>query len=298
MNYQSLQYFVVLARHEHYTQAAKELFITQSALSKSIAGLEEELGVPLFEKDGRNIRLTKYGRILFDYVDRGISELDSGVERIKELNCPTKGKIKLSISSYPGSDEIPDLLQGFAFAYPDIGFKIYQSDARSISEKLCSGAVDLGICGELIDSDENSPLIQVELYSHELGLIVSDSSPYANMGFVNFADIAEETFIGYNDDVSITKTILDAVAPTGYTPKINYYISDGYLISGLVRANLGIGIVPIESHVHFAGTQLVRIKQPYIEQRYYLTWNKARFLPSAAETFKNYALSKLWQSRR
>lgn len=297
INYQALQYFRVLAQYEHYTQAAKSLFITQSALSKSISGLEEELGVPLFEKNGRNIQLTKYGRILSDYVERGMHEIDSGIERLREMNCPTSGKIKLAIASYPGSDVIPNLLQGFAAEYPRIGIKIYQNDSQSIIDKLLRGSINIAICGDLIDHTPNGTSITcAELYSQELGLIVPSSSPLAKRSIVSFSEVADQTFIGYNDDVSITKTILNALEPTGYSPKISYYISDSYLISGLVRANLGIGIVPIESHVHTSGTTLIKLKHPFLEQKYYLCWDHSRFLPAAVETFKRYALSKCWNN--
>lgn len=294
VNYQALQYFRVLARYEHYTKAANSLHITQSALSKSISGLEHDLGLPLFEKSGRGIRLTKSGRILSDYVDRGMHELDSGIERLQEMSCPTVGKIKLAVASYPGNDAIPDLLRGFAERYPDILLKIYQNDSRSIRERLRDGSIDIAICGTLDKANDDDVFTQVELYSHELGLIVPDDSPLAGYDSVTYDDVKEETFIGYNDDVSVTKTILNAIASAGHPPNIHYYISDGYLISGLVRAGLGIGIVPIDSHVHVNGTTLVRLKQPYLEHSYYLTWNHARFMPAAVDTFRNYALSKEW----
>ena len=68
MNWQYLRYFEVVAREEHYTRAAEMLHLTQSALSKSIHNLENRLGVPLFEPDGRNIKLTKYGQIFYNHV--------------------------------------------------------------------------------------------------------------------------------------------------------------------------------------------------------------------------------------
>lgn len=295
INYQSLQYFQVLARYEHYTRAAEILCITQSALSKSIAGLESELGVPLFEKKGRNIQLTKYGRILCDYIDRGMHELDSGITRIQGMNSPDSGKLKLAIVSYPGGDVIPHLLQGFFHQYPNIKTKIYQNDSQTVVNHLLNGNIDIAICGKYLGSDPNiSALTSVELYSQELGLIVPEGSPLAKQGSVNFEDVANQTFIGYNDDASVAKTILETLEPAGFSPKINYYISDSYLISGLVRANLGIGIVPIESHIHVSGTVLVRLKRPYLEQKFYLTWNHTRFTPAAVDTFKRYALSKKW----
>lgn len=294
INYQTLQYFQVLAHYEHYTRAAKSLYITQSALSKSISSLEDELGIPLFERNGRNVQLTKYGRILYDYVERGMHELDSGIMRLQGMNYSTSGKIKLAISSCPGSDAIPNLLKGFSNKYPEIKIKIYQNDSGSIVERLIDGSIHIAICGQSTENDDLSFLTKVELFSLELGLIVPNSSPFAQKESINFEEVADCEFIGYNDDVSITKTILDALQPLGYIPKINYYISDSQLIAGLVRNNFGIGIVPIKSYIHVPGTTFVRLKHPYLEQKLYLTWNHTRFMPAAVDTFKRYALSYQW----
>ena len=85
MNLRQLHYFRTLAKIEHYTQAAAQLSITQPSLSHAITELEKELGVFLFEKQGRNIRLTKYGKIFLTYVDSALCELEKGEKKIKKL---------------------------------------------------------------------------------------------------------------------------------------------------------------------------------------------------------------------
>ena len=83
MNLNHLSYFRVLAKLEHYTQAAEELSITQPSLSHAMSTLKEDLGTYLFEKQGRNIKLTKYGKIYFEYVDRALSELEKEKKRLE-----------------------------------------------------------------------------------------------------------------------------------------------------------------------------------------------------------------------
>ena len=75
MNYQHLEYFLKAAEYQHYTRAAEHLHITQPALTKAILGIEEEIGAPLFMKRGRNIELTKYGKIFFDYARVSLANL-------------------------------------------------------------------------------------------------------------------------------------------------------------------------------------------------------------------------------
>ena len=95
MNLNHLSYFRILAKLEHYTQAAEELSITQPSLSHAMSTLEKDLGTYLFEKQGRNIKLTKHGKIYFEYVDRALSELEKGEKKIRELSNVSTGTIEL-----------------------------------------------------------------------------------------------------------------------------------------------------------------------------------------------------------
>ena len=93
MNLNQLQYFKILAQEEHYTRAAQMLSITQPSLSHAIAQMEEELGTRLFEKKGRNIVLTRYGKLFLPYVEESLKVLEEGVQRTRELNGSKEGII-------------------------------------------------------------------------------------------------------------------------------------------------------------------------------------------------------------
>ena len=99
MNLNQLQYFKILAQEEHYTRAAQMLSITQPSLSHAIAQLEEELGTRLFEKKGRNIVLTRYGKLFLPYVEESLKVLEEGVQRTRELNGSKEGIIHLEAIS-------------------------------------------------------------------------------------------------------------------------------------------------------------------------------------------------------
>ena len=104
MNLNQLQYFKVLAQEEHYTRAAQILSITQPSLSHAIAQLEEELGTRLFEKKGRNIVLTRYGKLFLPYVEESLKVLEEGVQRTRELNGSKEGIIHLAYIYTMGSN--------------------------------------------------------------------------------------------------------------------------------------------------------------------------------------------------
>ena len=85
MNLNQLHYFAKLAEVEHYTKAAEELSISQPSLSHAVSALEKEIGTRLFEKQGRGVVLTKYGKIFKEYVDEAIHSLDTGVKKVQSM---------------------------------------------------------------------------------------------------------------------------------------------------------------------------------------------------------------------
>ena len=122
----TLTYFQKVARLEHLSQAAEELHIAQPSLSRTIRNLETELGVPLFDHQGRNIVLNGYGRILLKYVDRILLSLDSARHELAEASQAENTTVSLSI--YAASKIIPSLLSAFRQEHPHIRFQILQQD--------------------------------------------------------------------------------------------------------------------------------------------------------------------------
>ena len=95
MNLSQLYYFRKLAELEHYGKASEELFITQPSLSNSIGNLEKELGVPLFERVGRNVRLTSYGAEFNEHVCVALSEIDKAIDLMKLYSSGLSGQIRI-----------------------------------------------------------------------------------------------------------------------------------------------------------------------------------------------------------
>lgn len=112
MNLFYLKYFVELAHVRHYTKAAQNLCITQPSLSHAIAQLENELGVPLFEKNGRNTTLTRFGREFLVCVENTLATLDSGVEAARR-SAAGEGLIRLGFVRPAGVEYVPRLAREF-----------------------------------------------------------------------------------------------------------------------------------------------------------------------------------------
>ncbi len=108
MNWQHLIYLKKIAECEHLTRASEELHISPSALSKAIASLEEEIGLVLFEKSGRNIQLNRYGKYFYDYVCKAMEEINTGVHFIQRAANVCTGSVRLCSIFSPGTNYLPE----------------------------------------------------------------------------------------------------------------------------------------------------------------------------------------------
>ena len=117
MNLYHLRYFVTLAHLEHYTKAAEMLSITQTSLSHAIASLEKELGVKLFEKEGRNIALTKCGRVFLDDVEKSLNILESSVQKL-QMTSSGEGRIDIALLRTLSTNLVPTFVRGFLDSNP------------------------------------------------------------------------------------------------------------------------------------------------------------------------------------
>ena len=102
-----LRQFVAVAREEHLTRAAEQLGIPQPTLSRSIARLEAELGVPLFSRPGRSVRLTRHGRLLFEYSERTLTTLAAQLRLLAEETDPARGRVALAFLHTLGTEAVP-----------------------------------------------------------------------------------------------------------------------------------------------------------------------------------------------
>lgn len=293
INFQALRYFEIVARHEHFTKAANELFVSQSTLSKAMENLEKDIGVKLFEKKGRNIQLTPYGRILRDYVQRGTQEMENGIQMVQSLSNQQSGIVRIAAIYAAGAFMLPQYMKGFSDDHPKVRFRYYQKPTYRILDDLLNGEIDLGFCSNYEDAEAYAEIFREQILTEEMCLIVPESHPLAERESVEFDEVVDETWVGYNGDTGMATAILDVTKAAGYKKKFHfsYFASEDTAIIGLVRAGLGISIIPESFHSLADGVKKVRISKPYFYRNVYMVWNRNYHLSPAAKAFRKYILS-------
>lgn len=287
MNLNHLFYFRVLAQTEHYTQAANLLNITQPSLSHAISALEKELGVYLFEKQGRNIKLTKYGRIFYEYINKGMHEIELGEKRIKDLSSKNSGLIDLGFIYTLGSHYVPNLIHNFLSVQENknIKFSLKQGNTTEILQGLKDEKYDIAFCSYV----DNQPDINfLPIAQEELIVIVSKAHPLAVYDEIDLRKIQHEKIVYYDKESGIRPLIDSLFSQIDCKPNIICEVEEDSAVIGLVAVNYGVAVVPNIAMIDSFSVKPIKIVYPPHERYIYLATVKNRYLPPAVHTFCNY----------
>lgn len=284
-----------MAKLEHYTKAAEELNMTQPSLSNAIATLESELETPLFERQGRNVKLTKYGKRLLPYIENAINEIESGTRMIKEMKNETNNKINLGFIYTLSSGFIPNIIGGFSHKYfqRKIDFSLKEAWTRdlctaSLVKDLKEEKFDL-IFISLIPDDPEIEFIPV--CDQNLVAILPIDSPLTNYDSINLLDTEPYSLIHYSGKVGLKLEINRLFEMVGMTPKVCCEVEDEISMAGMVSANVGIAIVPDNPSIReYKDIKILPIHNPFYTRKIYIGHMKNRFMNPTVKLFKEYVI--------
>ncbi|KAF2428544.1 LysR family transcriptional regulator [Bacillus subtilis] len=288
MEWEQLEYFQTLARMQHVTKAAKSLSITQPALSRSIARLENHLGVPLFDRQGRSISLNQYGHIFLRRVQAMMKEYTEGKEEIQALLKPDQGVVSLGFLHTLGTTLVPDLIGSFQQEYPNISFQLKQNHSYWLLERLKSGDLDLCLLASI--KPEN-PIQWIKLWSEELFVFVPNDHPLASRESITLNEIAGERFILLKKGYALRMTVDELFEKANIQPNIMFEGEEAATAAGFVAAGLGMSILPDLKGLDQSKITKIRVSWPECQRVIGIAWIKGRFLSPVAETFKQYVIS-------
>ncbi|MCD8145253.1 MAG: LysR family transcriptional regulator [Oscillospiraceae bacterium] len=292
MDLMQLQYFREVARRGHVTQAAAQLHITQPALSKTISNMENELGIKLFDRDGKRIRLNAYGQVVLRYADQIFSSLEQMNTEISDLSSGVSGSMRIAVS-IPNRkpDTIFDELERFIKEFPGVCVSYLFTSAKAIREGLLSGNLDLGVTSSSIICRE---IVWTKLYEERMGIILSRNHPLAQKTEVCMADLEDEWFFCNNAGNDTTDLTYEFCRLAGFQPKVRFEgfapqfigerISSGAGVSFMVEnkfrqqytRDMEMGVLPWAENITFR-----RVTEPYCVRDCGLVYAKDRYLPQA-----------------
>lgn len=290
MNLNHLYYFRVLAKTQHYTQAANILNITQPSLSHAIAQLEKDLGCYLFEKQGRNVRLTRYGQIFYEYVDNGLKQIEMGQKTISAITSPNQGWIRLAFIYTLGYNFVPHTIKNFHAIRKNnqIKFTLKQGNTTELLNGLEDEKYDIALCSY----QENRNNIQfVPITTEELVVVVSKNHPLSLRKEIDLKELQNEYFIYYSKESGIRPIIDQLFNENDIQPNILFEVEEDSAVLGLVDINYGVAVVPNIPMIDHFNLKKLKISNPHENRYIYLAMMKNRYLPPAVHAFSNFIVS-------
>lgn len=291
MNLFYLRYFVTLARMRHYTKAAEQLCITQPSLSHAISEMEKELGVPLFEKNGRRTTLTRFGEEFLVCAEHTLDTLDSGVASIQR-HARGEGLIRLGLLRPLGVNYVPRLASGFLKENPglDLHFTFHSGVTQELLDGLSGRKYDLIFCSQ---PPETSGLVSVPVKKQELVLITPENHPLAARRTIDLAETLDWPHIFFEKSTGIRAVIDRMFEETGGQPEIAYETEEDEVIAGLVTQGFGIAVVPYMDLLLKLNVRILKISSPAYERAFFMVHDKSVYLPPAVQNFRQYVLGRV-----
>lgn len=287
MNLQWLYYFNTIADLEHYTRAAEKLHVSQSNLSHAIKELENELGAELFERRGRNIKLTKYGEIFKPYVEKSLQSLEAGITTLNEYIDPNVGTIVLA-----GFQSVAQFATDLMVRYQsdtnrlEVQFQYSQEGWKAIHDKLLDGSADLILATKI----EYPQVGYTYIGTHPLVVLVPEGHLLAKEDSVDLRSLADENFIAFDPTGQLRNEVDQYFRELGIYPNIVTETPNDQIIYGLVAARRGVAIVPYPLSGAPYNTKILPISNDIQQRKLYLQWNKDRYIPPAAKYFRDYII--------
>ncbi len=289
MNLYHLRYFVTLAHLEHYTKAAELLSITQPSLSHAISSLEKELGVKLFEKEGRNVVLTKCGQVFLEDVEQSLEILDSSVSKL-QMTGSGEGLIDIAVLRTLSTNLVPNIVRNYLDSHPDrqIDFRFYNSTGLTpdIIAELKERKYDIAFCSMM----DNEPTIEfIPIARQELVLIVPKGHPLEGRDNINLAEALDYPLIGFARRSGLRPIIDKLFEQCDSIPKYAYEVEEDHAVAGLVGAYFGVAVVPNMPILNYMPVNVIHIASPSWERMFYMCTLKNVYQAPAVLEFKEYA---------
>lgn len=291
MDLDHIKEFIVLTKTENYLEAAENLFISQSTLSKHIKALEKELGVALFDRTTRQVTLSKAGQIYLDYAQQMVSlqhQCKTSLMNLKEAK-----EQNLSIGSIPimAPYGITDLILGFKKDNVKINLTIVEAETKKLKQKLRDGECDLAFIrrtpDEVISPEDLVDFTIKSFTIDHLVVVLPINHPLADQVLIDLSDLKNEPFLLLQPKSVLYKLSVQACQKVGFTPDIVYTGKRAENIVDLVSKGMGVSLL-MAKPVSYINTQnLVKVVPvlPHIETEIVIYYAKNRSLSKAASHF-------------
>ncbi|MBV7274721.1 LysR family transcriptional regulator [Clostridium sp. PL3] len=298
MNYKGItllqiEYFFSVARYLNFTEAARNLYVSQPALSKHIAMLENEIGVQLFFRTKRDVRLTAAGMILLKEMGGIIELIENAIEKSKKLNLEEDSNISIGcLEAMETSTFLPVMIRKFREKYSSVNLVLERHSFKVLREKLINGTLDI-IFTLSFEIDDSLGILSDIVYEGNAYIVMEASHPLANKSGLMLEDFKNENFIIISRDESPKgfDGIIGLCKKHGFSPKIVKSLPNAESLILCVESGLGVAL--LDSNIRLYNNpnlKGIKIEDNFISVT--MAWKKEN-MNTAIPLFTNSVLSEV-----
>lgn len=247
MNFNSLQYFLEVARTLSFTKASENLFVSQPGISQQIHLLEEQLGVKLLRRTTRKVELTDEGKYLYEKTLPSLREIQNTFTRLENTNIFPK-LIKIATIPSAASLYLPNLLETLHKHYPEIEFYIKETTTANVMEQVRNGAYHFGFIRTTthFQIENEHELSALEYKKTSMKAVISAQHRLADKKKIQLEDLRDDFFLHYDPQQStaLYNLLENACNGAGFKPKTICTGSELLTISNIISHNLGVTLLP------------------------------------------------------
>lgn len=240
LDIRQLRAFQELARHESFTEAASHLHLTQSAVSHSIKALESHLQVSLFERMGKQVRLTAEGEALLPHADAIVQRMEKALNDVIKVNKPGHGRLRIGASVTISQYVLPPILRELRECFPNYEYAVSTENNKNLVGMLEKGQLDIVVA---LESAVPPRLCFDPVFSDQIEMALSPVHPLAGADRITYEDIVDEDFIIFDRESETYRLIDDIFADRKDRFQPSLQVGSMAAIKEMAKIGLGIGLL-------------------------------------------------------
>ena len=289
MDFKQLEVFVSVVKHESFSKAARELFLTQPTVSSHIQNLEKELDTVLLNRNNKTIKLTPSGEILYKHAIYILNNCKKAIFDIKEYSGKIEGIIDIACSSIPETYILPGFLKSFCTDFPDVKFSTNHYDSQFAISEILNERVSFGFVGV---KPNNNQIKHIKIATDELVLITSNDINIENEnGYIDINKLSNLNLIMRKEGSGTRRLILDTLNKNNFSTNdlnIVAHVESNESIKEMVRFGLGASFISYMSAIDYINDKKIkfyRVKDIDFNRNFYFIYSKQKVLTPLEDKF-------------
>lgn len=288
MELRQIEFFLEVVRQKSFTKAAENLYVAQPAISKSIQKLEKDLGVYLFTRTDKPIRLTPEGERFLQYAATIMDQVHLAKLEMNELSGFEKGEVTIGLPSMAGSYYFPKIIVDFKKEYPHLQISLFEAGTKDIQAAIEDGTIDLGVI--VVDHQKNEKLKTLPFLKQEMVVCVPSHDPLAKQNSISYERLATLPLVLFKEGYFQRDIIDQASKITKTTPNVMFETNQISLTKSLTRR--GLGVTLFLKMVISEDPDLVPVSlEPPVYLELALAWKEKNYFSKANQAFLDFFMN-------